>query len=176
MPFRRDTGAPRFAAELLCLVLLAIAAVYNVSTVPGYEAAAPHWLTGFAVGSRLEQRWTMFAPVPQSQKKWIVAPAVTESGKVLDVFHGERRPYEPVPKDWPPYRLQKWVKYYESLEQKGFSPLRLYYGRWVCRMVNDGVPPGELVSSFSIELFVEPADPTSGKPREEIDLWDHRCF
>jgi hypothetical protein len=176
LPFRRDEGGARLSAELLCLVLLAIATVYNVSTVPGYESAAPPWLADFVVDSRLEQRWTMFAPVPQSQRSWIVARGVTQDGQVLDVFHGERRPYETIPADWPPYHLQKWVKYYESLVQKRFSALRLYYGRWICRKVNDGVPPNDVVGSFSIHLYIEPADPTSPRLREDIDLWDHRCF
>jgi hypothetical protein len=154
-------------------VLLAIVTLYNVATVPGYEGVAPRWLADFAVDARLEQRWTMFAPVPQSQRSWMVARAVTQDGKVLDILHGERRPYEIEPKDWPPYHLQKWVKYYESLVQKRYSPLRLYYGRWLCRMANDGVPPNEAVSSFTIYLFIEPADPASPKLREDIDLWDH---
>ncbi len=49
LPLHRDTGRPRLSAEFACLVLLAVVALYNVSTIPGYESAMPRWLADVVV-------------------------------------------------------------------------------------------------------------------------------
>jgi len=176
LPFHRDHGRSGPLREFACLALLVIVTLYNVSTLHGFGYVAPAWLSSFVVETRLEQYWTMFAPVPQSQRSWLVARAETNDGKVIDIFHGVRRPYAVEPADWPPYHLQKWVKYYEALVQKNFSPLRLYYGRYLCRVVNDGAAPDDIVTGFTLHFFSEPAVSANSDQREDIVLWEHRCF
>jgi hypothetical protein len=176
LPFHRDAGGKRLLGEFVCVALLVIVTLYNVATLRGYEDAAPQWLAAFVVDARFEQKWTMFAPVPQSRRSWLVARAVTSDGRVIDIFHGRRRPYQPEPTDWPPFHLQKWLKFYENLIDKRFSPLRLYYGRYLCRVVNDGVAPNDIVGGFTLYLFIEPVDSNDITQRETIELWDHHCF
>jgi predicted DCC family thiol-disulfide oxidoreductase YuxK len=177
LPFRNDDGHAGLISELLASGFMAIMLLYNVAVLRDGAAIVPQWVQNFAIDTRLEQKWTMFAPDPRAVTDWAVARAVTANGGLVNIFGGQRSEYsERSPENGQvTYPDSKWKKYYEALFQAGYASLRPYYGQWMCRSVNNGVAPGNRVVSFTMILFTEtPFAPVPG-PRTTQVLWSQAC-
>jgi predicted DCC family thiol-disulfide oxidoreductase YuxK len=178
MPYRSDDGRNRLLPELLATCFIAIILLYNVAMLQVGQPFVSQSFQNFAVVTRLEQKWSMFAPDPRSVTDWAVARAVTVDGQLLDVFGGTRKPYsEASPPDGQvSYPTSKWKKYYEALFQPTYAPLRTYYAQWLCRTANDGVSGGDRVKQISLILFIEQPFVPNPPPRETQLLWEQSCF
>lgn len=177
LPYRSDDGRARPGSELLATGFLAVILVYNVAMLRAASDVAPPWLHDFMLATRLEQRWSMFAPDPRSVTDWAVLRAVTLDGQVLDIFGGTRKPYsEASPPDGRvTYASSKWKKYYEALYQPGYASLRTYYTQWACRRANDGVSGGSRVTHATLILFIEQPFLATPPARNTQVLWNQAC-
>jgi predicted DCC family thiol-disulfide oxidoreductase YuxK len=178
LPYRSDDGRNRLMPELLAACFIGAIVLYNVSVLRiGQPLASPSF-QNFAINTRLEQKWSMFAPDPRAITDWAVARAVTVDGQLLDVFGGMRKPYsEASPTNGKVfYPTSKWKKYYESLFQPAYAPLRTYYVQWLCRTANEGVTGGDRVKQISLILFIEQPFVAQPPPRETQLLWEQACF
>jgi predicted DCC family thiol-disulfide oxidoreductase YuxK len=178
LPYRSEDGRNRLLPELLACAFIATILLYNIGALRIGSAYVPDSLKTFAIDTRLEQKWSMFAPDPRAVTDWAVARAVTLDGQVLDVFGGIRKPYSDAsPVDGVvTYPTSKWKKYYESLFQPSYLPLRTYYVQWLCRTTNEGVTGSDRVKQISLILFVEQPFVANRPPRETQMLWEQACF
>ena len=178
LTYHRDDGRNHLLPELLASGFIGVILLFNIATLQVAHAMVPRALQDFAIDTRLEQKWSMFAPDPRSITDWAVARAVTVDGQVLDVFGGTRKPYsEASPPDGRvSYPNSKWKKYYEALFQPDYAPLRTYYVQWLCRKANDGATGGDRVKQISLFLFSEHPFVANPPPRQVQLLWEQACF
>jgi predicted DCC family thiol-disulfide oxidoreductase YuxK len=177
LPYGSDDGRRSPVSEALAAGFLAMILVYNVAMLRGAGGLAPAWLHDFALASRLEQRWSMFAPDPRSVTAWAVLRGATLDGEVLDIFGGTRKAYsEASPSDGRvDYASSKWKKYYEALYQPGYASLRGFYVDWACRMANQGASGTGRVTQATLILFVEQPFIANPPPRTTQMLWNQAC-
>jgi hypothetical protein len=177
LPYRDIGFRRRPLPEALAAAFVAVILLYNLGGLRATAWMAPQGLRDFAIDTRLEQYWSMFAPDPRDVTDWAVMRGVTADGRVLDVLGGVRRPYsEASPADGRVrYASSKWKKYYERLFQPGYASLRGYYAQWVCRQVNRSAPPAARVTQVTLKLFVEQPFAADPPPRTGQILWNQRC-
>lgn len=177
LPYHEDRGQLGWIGRLVAWAALVAILVYNVAQIPGHETVAPPWLKKFVIDSRLEQKWTMFAPVPQSLTQWSVVRGTAVDGQVYDVASGMRKPYsEALPAHGQVYpRDTRWKKYLDYLYTKAGAPFRLYYAQFLCRTLNAQAAPAQQIRTLNFRLFIEHPFVPRPPPRQIIDLGDYAC-
>lgn len=173
-PIRRS---PALEAIVVALTLFVLA--WNIGTLPGRENLMPDWARRFAVMTRLEQKWDMFAPHPLILDGYYVMRGTLTDGRPVDVL---RHKVGEVPFDKPAdvagmYEDQKWRKYLVNLTGEQFAPLRFWYASWLCRQWNSGDALAPKLAVMDIWFVVEPTPPPGGEfTYERRPIWQHRCI
>ncbi|MDE2514834.1 MAG: HTTM domain-containing protein [Rhodospirillales bacterium] len=156
LPYHGDSGAAQPWSEWLGVVLIGIILTYNVAMLNIGAGIAPPWFRDFVIDTRLEQKWAMFAPEPQSRTEWIVVRGESATGTIYPIsLRGRRLAVEPHPVDGEfHYPDTRWKKYFERLLDPTYATLRPYYGAWLCRMANRGQPADARILRLSVIDFV----------------------
>jgi hypothetical protein len=142
----------------------------------------PYPIWSFRNVFTLYQRWDLFSPYPSRDDGWLTIEGNLFNGNVIDIWNNGAPISDEKPVDmydgnvkgtlWNKYILYLWGK--KNYEQ------RLYLGRYICRMWNDGHPkPEEKVSTFKIYYFLERTpEPNSGtvEPVKKLEFWSHNCW
>jgi predicted DCC family thiol-disulfide oxidoreductase YuxK len=157
-------------------ILLAIG--WNLESL-GY-GVVPDSLRKFALLTRMDQKFNMFAPTPLVEDGWYVMPGTLRNHTEIDVFSGK----SPVSYEKPrwvayTYKDQRWQKYLMNLWSSDLSEFRLGYGQYICRIWNTKhMNTNEELLSFDIIFMVERTPPPGSKqtPIEPTPIWHHECF
>ncbi len=177
LPYHEDRGRLGWIGMVLAGAALVVVVFYNIGQLPGRENFAPQWLRIFAIDTRLEQKWTMFAPNPQSETQWPVVRGTAIDGTVYDVGTGTRMAYtEALPPHGQVYpRDTRWKKYLDYLYTKPGAQFRVYYAQWLCRTLNAKAPRGQEIKTMSFRLFIEQPFIPNPPPRQTYDLGEYAC-
>lgn len=119
----------------------------------------------------LEQRWSMFAPVPSTDDGWYVMRGRLRDGSEVNLW----QPTKELPWKKPPYVAatyvsQRWRKYLDNLKHDGNAPHRQYFADWLQRRWNlyyaQNNPQRQVVEVELVFQFEETARPggETGEP------------
>jgi hypothetical protein len=165
---------PSFAlwipSQLIAAFFLWFVTVWNFGDTPRQV----QWLSAF---TRLDQQWSMFAPVPTHEDGWFAMPARWKNGVEADLY--TRRPVA-----WTkPAEInemfpdERWRKYLMNLWMLKYRDQWDNVGKWACRASLKHDAPGNQLQSFKVyymfELTVPPGKPQT--PAEKVFLWEHYC-
>jgi predicted DCC family thiol-disulfide oxidoreductase YuxK len=161
------------------IILIAYVFIWNVRTLPykGVENI-PNGPRFIAEVTRLDQKWSMFAPTPLSEDGWYVFPGELVNGSLVDVFQdGSPVTYEKPEDVSELYENQRWQKYLMNLWINTNKDYRLYYGRYICREWNKGHEGGQKLKNFKIVFMLEITN-LDGSEQEPTPttIWNHVCF
>ena len=179
LPLRANPIRCSALLEVVVGALVVFVMVWNIGTLPGRESLVPDWAKRFALFTRQEQKWDMFAPHPLILDGYYVMRGTLEDGRKVDVLP---RTIGEVSFDKPAnvagmYEDQKWRKYLVNLTGDQFVPLRFWYASWQCRQWNDGDRLRPRLASMEIWFVVEPTPPPGGAFRcERRSIWQHKCL
>jgi hypothetical protein len=179
LPFRRYRFHTWDVTQGIVTVLLLFVLILNVGALQGNGGLVTEPLMRFALLTRLEQRWDMFAPQPLVYDGWYVVAGRLTDGRDVDVLAGAERPATRAKPDrvYAMYPDQKWRKYLVNLTGDEFTSLRLWYAGWLCRQWNEEGDHSALLNEFVIYFMVEPTPPPGGTTTAtERPLWYHRCL
>lgn len=177
-PFRTNAARRRPVAEAACLLLTAYVMWWNVAALPGYENAMPQPVKDFALMTRLEQKWDMFAPTPLLDDGWYVMRGMLSDGTIVDALNGPvGEPSLQKPADVAGmYPSQLWRKYMVNLAGQGYAPLRPWFARWACQQWNLAAPADGALRELQIIYVIERTMPPGEAPAMRSDtLWQGAC-
>lgn len=132
---------------------------------------------------RLDQNWGMFAPAPLDRDGWYLIAGRFSDNTTADIFRygvpvdtRVRTPEE----IYEQYPNERWRKFMMNLQDDGFQPFRLYYGRYLCRWWNEGrsLSDPKLLREFDI-YFYSRRTPLPGETPGSYTpapLHKHQCF
>lgn len=153
-------GAPSEAAAALALTAIL---VWNIFTLRSAHWPSREWLSErlpavYAAPMEafgLAQLWSMFAPAPNPDDGWFIAPARLADGRVIDLLTGEVPRYGKPASAREMFGTERWRKFMMYLIRDEHAWLRRIYAaylrdEWLRR--NPQVPPIEM----SIEFMHEP--------------------
>lgn len=143
---------------------------------------------------RIDQRWSMFAPIPMTGDGWYVVPARLVDGRRIDLLTGKPVNWEKPANVSERFIDQRWRKWMENMIGANADNL-LGYGRYLARSWNQrqddvieaagGPPatapstqpaePGSHVSTFHIVYVREETTDTGTAPLRRIILWRHNA-
>jgi predicted DCC family thiol-disulfide oxidoreductase YuxK len=131
---------------------------------------------------RVDQIWDMFTPGPLRDDGWYVVDATLKNGQHIDLM----RQGAPVSYARPTpdavagqYTSERWRKYLLNLYGEDYAPYRLYYGRYLCRLWNDGKSESDAnaVDTFEINFMARSnAAPGVSLPIQKWILHRHSCW
>lgn len=160
-------------AGLMILVLF-----WNFSNVDQFSIERPSLVKDLGSATRINQKWSMFAPHPVRADGWIVAPGKLTDGTTVDVRSGN-------PVSWikprhvaPTYENNRWRKYLINIKKDSQYEQRVYYGKYICREWFGGKGKrGESLERFDLYFMLEHTQPPGEAPLTEKQLmWSHDCF
>lgn len=127
------------AKSWIVVLLLCYMLAWNIreSNLSYWESLMPRqWSTlGRVLG--LDQRWSMFAPIPSTEDGWYVMKGTLRNGEEVNLW-------EPgVPFAWQKpgdvratFASQRWRKYLDMLKNDGSSELRRFFVNWLVERWN----------------------------------------
>jgi hypothetical protein len=194
--------------ELSALFCLWVVLRINLENIGKSEhaivpAIPPHVRYVTAHVLRLEQRWSMFAPAPPDVYWWVDIPAKLDDNRTVELVQDmglhtfqytfvERtaaevaRPPRPPTHEtafWLDFKAHRWLKYFEhafSANRPKYeaSPVRLAFGRYLCREFNKRHEGPDRVRTFQINMEREKLNRTTWQ-RERIgrvNVYNHACY
>jgi hypothetical protein len=189
-PLAGELGLP---GKIVALVALALVCLWNLGeagatvNVGGEDKPIADTLAGkMALAFRLDQRWAMFAPNPQTEDGWFVMPAVTADGRQVDALRwtlglAARRSQAGLSLDEPsPTAIalgpHRWAMFLIDLAVEPEQPALEGLSRYACRKWNAGALASDRIEARSLVYlaFEHQADGTVGAtvPRQ---LWKQTC-
>lgn len=183
MPFRSVRVTPSPVGQVMALAFLGFVFVQNLSTLPALSLRLADSFIATRQALSLYQNWTMFAPHPEITSAWPVMPGVLRDGTPVDAYNGTIG----APSLEKPaivshaYKNYRWRKYLSNLEDRSYDQnpgdFALDYGRYLCRLRNEGVSAGQELKQFEILFPVEwTRSPGQPKRFEIRRVWMHECF
>lgn len=128
---------------------------------------------------RLNQKWNMFAPFPTRVEGWLVIDGEYVNGKHWDPWRKRDVSFERPRNIADEYSTNVWRKVLGRIRRSNYEEYRLYFGKYICRSTNKGVPRGgERLQSFKI-YYMKEYTPAPGEPPKKIkksNIWNHDCF
>jgi predicted DCC family thiol-disulfide oxidoreductase YuxK len=166
----------------LCTVFLVVTLAYvlmwNIRTTnfKRWRKHFPRKVNVYANVLGIEQYWNLFAPYPIKDDGWYVIPGLFKDGSVRDLY------WDRAEIDWlkppigtPYYANQRWSKYMMNIWKKKFKKQRLNYGRWLCRVWNEGVPYKQRLQRLQIYFMRERTLKVGEQRPKAVRLWRHFC-
>ena len=159
---------------MLCLIYVAC---WNIrSVLPSFGLAFPQRVNPFAFTLRLDQYWTMFAPVPIAEDGWYVVPGRLADGRVVDVYRdGAPLTWERPALIADTYANRRWRRYLWTATQADSAAYRKYYAAFLCREWERN--HDEVLNIFDIVLMLEKSQPdyTVTKPEKLVLYEGYKC-
>ena len=150
---------------------------WNITTLPGLPFRFPDSLRPFIYGTTLQQAFGMFS-VTLPRSGWIWIPGVLNSGDYVDLtIDGGALPLR---SQLPLINRQnnpndRWGKFTECLVANHGS-LRLHYGKFLCKKVNQNSPGNRKLDAFKIMFIRYNLKPDGTYAGPIVDeLWNHEC-
>ncbi len=112
---------------------------------------------------RLDQWWTMFAPMPLRDDGWYVADARLSDGSRLDLLTGKAVVDSEPARPELVYRNERWRKYLMNLYTDDFASFRARYARWLAERWDAHAPP--LLDAWPRSSWSSGARPTPSGAR-----------
>jgi hypothetical protein len=159
-----------------CLILVTW---WNIGTVEN-RFVVPKPLSAFGRAPRLDQKWEMFAPHPLKDDGWFVVAGDLHDGTQRELLRGGPVRFDKPERIAQSYHGQRWAKYMRNLWLNKYKPMRLYYGRFLCRSHNAGKKRSDSDSLEGFEMFyMKEWTPPPGAPDpvpEKVSVWKHHCY
>lgn len=161
----------------LCASLAGVAFLMNVVSFHESPLQLP-LLKSFAETLRIDQKWSMFAPEPDSEDGWYVIPAQLADGSEWDMMPFGMRGMEPQPVSLAkPERVHKtfgtarWQAYMGALWLLKYSEYRPYLLAWIERKWQAIHPEKPPIVSINLVYMLEETGMWEEKEPEMVVLW-----
>jgi hypothetical protein len=173
-PMRAVARCNSWVTWILCGGLAIYMVAWNIDMLPAGRGTMPESLRFIGAYSRLDQRWNMFAPVPQRDDGWFAVDGRLADKSTIDPHTGE-----PYTQDKPPLsnhrRLNdRWQKFYHNLWIVDYHWAHSYYAEWLCREWRSNDPPLVGLRLYYMHEFTPP--PGEAGTIEPIMLLEYNCY
>jgi len=177
MPYRTVDRETSVVANLTCSFFIVVMIWVNLGTLTIIDVKVPDPVRAVASSVRLNQAWTMFAPVPGKLMGWFVALGALEDGRPVDLYMD--RIGEP---DWSReiylehnYDSYRWRKYFTRLPLEERVEGRPYYLQYLCTQWHNA-HPDEPLASVKLYFIAERTQPYPQPRTSERTLtWRSKC-
>lgn len=177
MPYRtagRETGV---VGNLTCSLFIVVMIWVNLGTLTIIDVEVPGPIRTVASSVRLNQAWTMFAPVPGKLTGWFVALGALEDGRPVDLYldrigepNWSRETY--LEHNYDSYR---WRKYFTRLPLEERVEGRPYYLQYLCTQWHNA-HPDEPLATVKLYFIAERTQPYPQPRTSERTLtWRSKC-
>jgi len=138
----------------------------------------------------IDQSWNMFSPNPPHQYFYFVyADAEFDNGTRFQLSHsrgnfywnnGSTTVWDEPENLYHVFGNHRWFKFYEVLVN-GYGSLaevlKLEYGRWICRVVNQGRESNQMLFHYNLYLMrVTVFSDNYKSPPSKSLFWEHYCY
>lgn len=188
-----------FGGSVIALALLAYVVMWNFRGLPddlksklSWKWEMPQSWNVLTKVIRLDQRWSMFAPIPMTGDGWYVMPAKLVDGRRIDLLTGKPVTWEKPALVSAQYIDQRWRKWMENMTWAPSANL-LGYGRYLARSWNarqdelspapaatapatNPAEPGNHVSTFHIVYVREETTERGILPPRKVIMWRHNAL
>eukprot|EP01102_Stenamoeba_stenopodia_P016791 TRINITY_DN5904_c0_g2_i1.p1 TRINITY_DN5904_c0_g2~~TRINITY_DN5904_c0_g2_i1.p1 ORF type:complete len:532 (+),score=193.56 TRINITY_DN5904_c0_g2_i1:1-1596(+) len=139
---------------------------------------------------QLDQGWSMFAPHPPHSEFYYTIVATLDAGEQIELWRNggifewvgnKQIDYEPPEPYHVPFYNHRWFKFYEAYnraaEKVDVHPLRLAFGRYICREWNARHSGNDTLYTFDIFYMWHDRyeNNTFSSPQQEL-IWGHICY
>ena len=178
--WREVRVAPTLTGSALAVVALYVVTAYNVYGLPALRGTTPAHVDVLARVTRLEQRWSMFAPHPLTTSSYPLVPGVLRDGRTVDLhaLTSSRDDWTAPDAFYGLYGGYRWRKYLGRVDTHADNAVRRAFGHWLCRSWNhDERAREEELATLEVH-FVRLRTNTDGRPKAESRrrAWRHWCF
>jgi len=152
--------------------------------IPFNKEIATNWYD-FGVFIGIDQYWGMFSPRPPDGDFWLIIEGNLTSGEAVELFRdegiwkweGNEMTYDPPEPFYKSFKSHRWYKYFEVYVQENQEPLRLEFGKFICREWNRRYEDEDVLQTFNIWIMEHThlLDGTDGEPYGNI-IYSHTCF
>ena len=122
---------------------------------------------------RLDQYWSMFAPMPLRDDGWYLAPATLADGSVVDLRTGLPATDTQPTRVSALYHDERWRKYLMNLYTSDFEPWRRNYARWLFERWNERHADAQKAKSLEL-YFWKKTNRFDGEPtmsKDKLASW-----
>jgi hypothetical protein len=128
---------------------------------------------------RLDQQWSMFAPIPLLEDGWYVIVGKLKDETEVDLLRdGEAVNWRKPDQIWKLkfYSNVHWVKYLESLWLRKNAPYRPYYVQYLCRKWNTQYKGSKQLNYVELYYILEKTPPNYQTPNlKKVLLLEQYC-
>lgn len=182
-PFHDRSITPTKTGQILAVIFLGFVTVQNISTLPNAGLSLPQEFKSVRQSLGLYQNWTMFAPYPELDSPWPTIAGKLKDGTLVDVYNKTLEPPVFIKPDVVSkvYTSSRWRKYLSNMEDRSYEDgpylMSLNYGRYLCRIWNEGTEEQRQLKTIKIYFNVERTQASSmPKLLDRRQIWEHFCF
>lgn len=182
-PFHDRSITPTKTGQILAVIFLGFVTVQNISTLPNAGLSLPQEFKSVRQSLGLYQNWTMFAPYPELDSPWPTIAGELKDGTLVDVYNKTLEPPVFIKPDVVSkvYTSSRWRKYLSNMEDRSYEDgpylMSLNYGRYLCRIWNEGTEEQRQLKTIKIYFNVERTQASSmPKLLDRRQIWEHFCF
>jgi len=192
-PMLNDHGAPirRLLVKAVVISSIVFLIAWNLSyleltKMEDYPAIVND--VGYLL--QLDQGWSMFAPHPPHSEFYYTIVAKLEGGEEIELWRNggifewvgnKQVNWDPPEPFHVPFYNHRWFKYYETynrgMDNVEVHPLRLAFGRYLCREWNNRHSGNDTLYTFDVFYMWHDRyeNYTFSEPHQEL-IWGHICY
>ncbi len=180
LPFRKMSLKPSVLGQLLAAAFLIMVTLFNISTLPGMLKYRDRTMDYLMHMTRIDQKWSMFAPVPLKVSFFPQIEGTLRNGEKVNLYEltEPNADWEPPAYMYPLYDGYRWRKYLDRFQGNISNTVRGAYGNSLCNAWNRrDIDREEQLGILHIH-YVYLRTNTTGEPKQRTrkSIWQHWCF
>ncbi|MDP2837989.1 MAG: HTTM domain-containing protein [Candidatus Moranbacteria bacterium] len=166
-------------SAVLGVFLIGYVFLWNLASLPDkrFEHLIPSEIAWVGPLLTLNQKWSMFAPIPSTDDGWYILVGRLKNGTEIDIFQkGEKVSFEKPSNVSAMYSNERWRKYHMNLSDDRNARFRPYYASYLCRNWNGTHTAEERVEHITVVFMLERTKPNFAisLPEKKI-LYEQNC-
>jgi hypothetical protein len=163
--------------NILIVFLIVYVFLWNVGELKNSKLGIPASLKSIGYALNINQRWSMYAPIPFGDDGWFVIPGQLRNGQEADILNSTDTISWQEPKSLPEYNKNyRLGLYYYRIHRPKYSFYVLPWAQYLCSQWNGKHPPEEQLVSLDIvfmqrDLVADFKRPTPYK----VPIFSYNC-